>query len=102
MHLNPSADDILATTRCVRKRLNLDKPVPPEVLVECLEIALQAPPASNSLPRLPMQPGRPDNQPVGITAGFWGLVTAGGLELHARIAFPRTWIGMDDISRRRH
>ena len=48
MNLNLSADDVLTTTRSVRKRLDLDKPVPREVLLECLEIALQAPTGSNA------------------------------------------------------
>ncbi|MEE6177904.1 nitroreductase family protein [Mycobacterium sp. 050134] len=43
-----SAEELLTTTRCVRKRLDLDKPVPRELLVDCLRIALQAPTASNS------------------------------------------------------
>ncbi|MDT7764109.1 MAG: hypothetical protein QOC63_3529, partial [Mycobacterium sp.] len=41
--LNLSVDDVLTTTRSVRKRLDLEKPVPREVLLECLELALQAP-----------------------------------------------------------
>ncbi|MFP1150946.1 nitroreductase family protein [Mycobacterium sherrisii] len=45
--LNLSADEVLTTTRSVRKRLDLDRPVSREVLVECLEIALQAPTGSN-------------------------------------------------------
>lgn len=48
MNLNLSADEVLTTTRSVRKRLDLDKPVPREVLMECLEIALQAPTGSNA------------------------------------------------------
>ncbi|CNM86197.1 oxidoreductase [Mycobacterium tuberculosis] len=39
---------ILTTTRSVRKRLDFDKPVPRDVLMECLELALQAPTGSNS------------------------------------------------------
>ena len=46
--LNLSVDDVLTTTRSVRKRLDLEKPVPREVLLECLELALQAPTGSNS------------------------------------------------------
>ncbi|MBA2396014.1 MAG: nitroreductase family protein [Ktedonobacteraceae bacterium] len=43
-----TADQVLTTTRSVRKRLDLTRPVEPEVLRECLEIALQAPSGSNS------------------------------------------------------
>jgi nitroreductase len=46
--LNLSVDEVLTTTRSVRKRLDLERPVPREVLMECLEIALQAPTGSNS------------------------------------------------------
>ena len=48
MTLNLSADDVLTTTRSVRKRLDFDKAVPREVLMECLDIALQAPTGSNA------------------------------------------------------
>ena len=41
MPLTP--DELLTTTRSVRKRLDLTRPVPLEVVKECLEIALQAP-----------------------------------------------------------
>jgi nitroreductase len=46
--LNLSADEVLTTTRAVRKRLDFDTPVELSVLKECLEIALQAPSGSNS------------------------------------------------------
>lgn len=46
--LNLSVDEVLTTTRSVRKRLDLEKPVPREVLMECLELALQAPTGSNT------------------------------------------------------
>jgi nitroreductase len=46
--LNLSVDEVLTTTRSVRKRLDMDKPVPREVLIECLELALQAPTGSNA------------------------------------------------------
>jgi nitroreductase len=48
MTLNLSFDDVLTTTRSVRKRLDLEKPVPREVLMECLDLALQAPTGSNA------------------------------------------------------
>ena len=41
-------DELLATTRAVRKRLDLTRPVPHEVINECLELAVQAPTGSNS------------------------------------------------------
>lgn len=41
-------DELLTTTRSVRKRLDFDRPVPMELIRECLEIALQAPSGSNS------------------------------------------------------
>jgi nitroreductase len=40
-------DELLTTTRSVRKRLDLTRPVPMELIRECLEIALQAPSGSN-------------------------------------------------------
>jgi nitroreductase len=36
-------DELLTTTRSVRKRMDLTRPVPLDVVEECLEIALQAP-----------------------------------------------------------
>jgi len=42
-----SPDELLSTTRSVRKRLDLDRPVPLELVKECLEVALQAPSGSN-------------------------------------------------------
>lgn len=48
MQLNLSADEVLATTRSVRKRLDFDRPVERDVIMECLELALQAPTGSNS------------------------------------------------------
>jgi nitroreductase len=43
-----TVDELLTTTRAVRKRLDLDRPVPPEVIEECLELAIQAPTGSNA------------------------------------------------------
>ncbi|UGT65215.1 nitroreductase family protein [Nocardia asteroides] len=47
MELDLSPDELLATTRAVRKRLDLDREVPLEVVRECLELAVQAPSGSN-------------------------------------------------------
>jgi nitroreductase len=41
-------DHLLSTTRAVRKRLDLDRPVEREVLIDCLRLAIQAPTGSNS------------------------------------------------------
>jgi nitroreductase len=46
--LNLPFDEVLTTTRSVRKRLDLDRPVPRAVLLECLELAIQAPTGSNA------------------------------------------------------
>ncbi len=43
-----SVDYILETTRSVRKRLDLTRPVPRDIVMRCLEIAIQAPTGSNS------------------------------------------------------
>ena len=48
MTVDLTADEVLTTTRSVRKRLDLTRPVPRELLLECLEVALQAPTGSNS------------------------------------------------------
>lgn len=45
--LNLSADEVLSTTRAVRRRLDFDRPVERSVIEECLQLALQAPTASN-------------------------------------------------------
>jgi nitroreductase len=42
-----TTDELLTTTRAVRKRLDLDRPVERELLEECLQIAQQAPTQSN-------------------------------------------------------
>jgi len=47
MHLNLTVDEVLTTTRAVRKRLDTSRPVPRAVIEECLELALQAPNGSN-------------------------------------------------------
>src|SRR5688572_14547022 len=40
-------DKLLTTTRSVRRRLDFDKPVDPDVVLDCLRVALQAPTGSN-------------------------------------------------------
>ncbi|WP_328362615.1 nitroreductase family protein [Mycobacterium sp. NBC_00419] len=43
-----SVDELLSTTRAVRKRLDLNRPVSREVILECLQLASQAPTATNN------------------------------------------------------
>jgi nitroreductase len=43
-----TVDHLLTTTRSVRRRLDLSRPVPRELLERCLSIAMQAPTGSNS------------------------------------------------------
>jgi nitroreductase len=42
-----TGDELLTTTRTVRRRLDLTREVPMSLVRECLEIALQAPTGSN-------------------------------------------------------
>lgn len=44
--LNLTADELLSTTRAVRKRLDFDRPVPIDLIRECIALAIQAPSAS--------------------------------------------------------
>ena len=41
-------DEVLSTTRAIRKRLDLERPVDREVVLECLRLAVQAPTGSNA------------------------------------------------------
>lgn len=43
-----TVDRLLSTTRAVRKRLDLDRPVPRDVVLECLRLSVYAPNASNA------------------------------------------------------
>lgn len=45
--LNLTTDELLTTTRAVRRRLDLDRPVERDVLEECLHLATQAPTGRN-------------------------------------------------------
>ena len=40
-------DDLLSTTRAVRKRLDLERAVPASVINDCLDLSQQAPTGSN-------------------------------------------------------
>ena len=43
-----TVDELLTTTRSVRRRLDLNRPVGREVILECIRLAMQAPTASNT------------------------------------------------------
>ena len=47
MPLPATPDDVLSTTRAVRKRLDFDRPVPRTLVEECVDLAFQAPTGSN-------------------------------------------------------
>ncbi len=47
MRLELTPDELLTTTRSVRKRLDFSRPVERHLVEECIEIALQAPTGSN-------------------------------------------------------
>ena len=44
-----AVDQVLTTTRCVRKGLDMTREVPRELIEECLRVAMQAPIGSNGL-----------------------------------------------------
>jgi nitroreductase len=46
--LSLDPDELLSTTRSVRKRLDLSRPVEPELIRECIELATQAPTGGNN------------------------------------------------------
>ena len=47
--LNLTADELLSTTRAVRKRLDFDRPVEDDVIRECVSLAMQSPSGSNNM-----------------------------------------------------
>ncbi|RJL24576.1 nitroreductase family protein [Bailinhaonella thermotolerans] len=47
MTLDLTPDELLSTTRAVRKRLDLTRPVPRELIEECVDLAVQAPTGRN-------------------------------------------------------
>ena len=47
MNLDLDIDEVLTTTRAVRRRLDLERPVSREVVEECLRLAFQAPNGAN-------------------------------------------------------
>lgn len=47
--LSLSPDELLSTTRAVRKRLDFDRPVPDDIVRECVSLAMQSPSGSNNM-----------------------------------------------------
>lgn len=47
--LSLSPDELLSTTRAVRKRLDFSRPVPDELVRECVAAAMQSPSGSNNM-----------------------------------------------------
>lgn len=88
MHLELSADDVLTTTRSVRKRLDLEKPVDKSVILECVDIAQQAPTGSNRQGWQWMIVGDPDKKRA--IADFY----RGNFEWYAQQ--PKAEYGADD------
>ncbi len=39
----PSVDEVLGTARSVRRKLDFERPIPPDVLFDCIDLATQAP-----------------------------------------------------------
>ena len=46
--LDLTSDELLSTTRAVRKRLDFERPVELDVVMECIDLAFQAPTGSNA------------------------------------------------------
>src|SRR5947209_6389966 len=74
-------DELLSTTRAVRKRLDLERPVDPSLIRECIEMAAQAPTGGNGqgwhigevpVHVIPVIEGRFESGPVALHAGIWG------------------------------
>ncbi len=101
-------DELLTTTRSVRKRLDLERPVPLELVRECLEVALQAPSGSNQQgwhwmvitdPALRGQIGeyyRRSFETYRRSSGYAGRAAEGSAERQAvqdRVATSAEWLG---------
>lgn len=81
--LELTPDELLTTTRAVRKRLDLERPVEREVLEECLAIAQQAPTGSYAQDWHFVVVTDPD-----LRAGLADLWRQGGEKYLARIDSP--------------
>lgn len=75
-------DELLTTTRSVRKRLDLTRPVPLELVRESLEVALQAPTGGNS------------------QGWHWLVITDPALRAGVATHYKRSWDAYRDGARR--
>jgi nitroreductase len=87
--LELTPDELLSTTRAVRKRLDLERPVEREVLEECLALAQQAPTGSYAQDWHFVVVTDPD-----LRAGLAELWRQGGEKYLARIGQPEEIPGM--------
>jgi hypothetical protein len=104
-HLTLTPDELLTTTRAVRRRSDFTRPVTRAVLEECLAIAQQARVTASVkdlaehmheapvlvAPCIHPPDGRCEGQPVVPADLLVELDRPGGIELHARR--PRPWAG---------
>jgi nitroreductase len=103
------AHEVLTTTRSVRKRLDFNRPVPRELLVECLEVALQAPTGSNSQGWQWLIVTDPDKKLVvgGLYRKSWYAYAASGRQRYAeedprRAQLPRVASSAQYLADRMH
>jgi nitroreductase len=82
--LGLTADDLLSTTRAVRKRLDFERDVEPELIKECIRLAQQAPSAYNTQSAHFVVVTDPDKKAV--LAELWRRGRAHGREL------PISWV----------
>ena len=106
-HLGLGADEVLTTTRAVRKRLDLRRPVPRELVVECVRIATQAPSGRNRqrwdfvlIDDPKMRADIADIWRRGLLAGVPG--TGGPVEVGRQTSEPNQWrriaVSLDPVS----
>ena len=87
--LELTPDELLSTTRAVRKRLDLERPVERDVLEECLQLAQQAPTGSYAQNWHFVVVTDPD-----LRAGLGDLWRQGGEKYLARVGTPEEIPGM--------
>jgi nitroreductase len=76
-----STDELLTTTRTVRRRLDFDRPVPAALIEECIDVAIQA--------------------PTGSMKQNWHWVVVGDPDKKARIGeiYRDQWVSLEDAGK---